>query len=73
MVLIEVYTLEDRRGFFRETYKGSEFEAHGLPATFVQDNPSHCSGIAATLLYWRERAEEDCFGAGWLLVHLGAS
>jgi len=39
--LIEVAAFGDQRGFFCETYKRSEFEHHGIPAVFVQDNFSH--------------------------------
>jgi dTDP-4-dehydrorhamnose 3,5-epimerase len=41
VILIEPKLIEDRRGFFLETYKQSEFEAIGILDTFVQDNHSH--------------------------------
>ncbi len=41
IILIEGQNLRDARGFFRETYKQSEFAANGIPFTFVQDNHSH--------------------------------
>lgn len=37
-VLVEARSFCDDRGFFLETFKGSEFAAHGIPGTFVQDN-----------------------------------
>jgi len=41
IVLVEALNRRDERGFFMETYKMSEFAAHGIPYTFVQDNLSH--------------------------------
>ncbi len=41
IVLIEAQRFGDDRGFFMETFKASEFAAHGIPSTFVQDNLSH--------------------------------
>jgi dTDP-4-dehydrorhamnose 3,5-epimerase len=38
VVLIEVDTYGDHRGFFRETYKESAFKEGGFPWTFVQAN-----------------------------------
>ena len=38
VVLIEVDTYGDHRGFFRETYKESAFAEGGFPWTFVQAN-----------------------------------
>lgn len=40
VILIEAPNLRDERGFFRETYKFSEFAAHGIGLPFVQDNHS---------------------------------
>ncbi len=39
--LIKPNSFPDRRGFFRELYKMSEFAANGLPTVFAQDNLSH--------------------------------
>ncbi len=41
VVLIEPQTNRDERGFFRETFKYSEFAALGIRDRFVQDNHSH--------------------------------
>jgi dTDP-4-dehydrorhamnose 3,5-epimerase len=40
IILIEAKKFSDDRGFFAETYKRSEFAAHGIPHTFVQSNSS---------------------------------
>ncbi len=40
VILIQPRLFADPRGFFLETYKYSEFQAHGIPETFVQDNHS---------------------------------
>ncbi len=52
VILIEPCTFPDARGFFRETYKSSEFAAQGLPTVFVQDNFSHSArGVVRGLHY----------------------
>ncbi len=38
--MIEAKVIEDKRGFFREMFKASEFEIRGVPFSFVQDNHS---------------------------------
>ena len=40
VVVIEPRVFPDERGFFMETYKRSEFAAHGIDETFVQCNQS---------------------------------
>jgi len=40
VILIQAPNWRDERGFFRETYKFSEFAAHGINLPFVQDNHS---------------------------------
>jgi len=40
MVLIEPMILKDKRGFFMETYRYSDFAAFGIKEYFVQDNHS---------------------------------
>ncbi|MBI4786131.1 MAG: dTDP-4-dehydrorhamnose 3,5-epimerase [Chloroflexi bacterium] len=52
LVLIEPSTQRDARGFFRETYKQSEFAANGIAAVFVQDNYSFSArGVLRGLHY----------------------
>ena len=43
MLLIEPVVFPDERGFFMETYKRSEFTAHGIGEPFVQANQSRSS------------------------------
>lgn len=43
LLLIEPLVFSDERGFFLETYKHSEFAAHGVGAYFVQANQSRSS------------------------------
>ena len=40
VIIIEPPVFPDNRGFFMETYKHSEFAAHGIAETFVQCNQS---------------------------------
>ena len=40
VILVEPRVFPDARGFFLETYKFSDFQAHGITETFVQDNHS---------------------------------
>jgi dTDP-4-dehydrorhamnose 3,5-epimerase len=55
VVLIEARQFGDARGFFAETYKHSEFAAHGIAATFVQDNWSHSArGVLRGLHYQKQ-------------------
>jgi len=42
LLIVESQIWKDERGFFVETYNRHPFEAHGVSATFVQDNLS-CS------------------------------
>ena len=42
----------DNRGYFFESFKSSDFEAHGLPSKFVQDNQAKSSkGVLRGLHY----------------------
>jgi len=41
VVVPEIF--QDSRGFFYETYRADQFEAMGLPTSFVQDNHSQSS------------------------------
>jgi dTDP-4-dehydrorhamnose 3,5-epimerase len=47
VVLIETKLIDDKRGFFQETFKASEFESHGVTSDFVQDN--HSRSLRRTL------------------------
>jgi dTDP-4-dehydrorhamnose 3,5-epimerase len=40
LILVKPQVFRDERGFFLETYKQSDFSAHGIPEDFVQDNHS---------------------------------
>jgi len=52
VVIIEPRVFSDERGFFMETYKRSEFTAHGIDEIFVQLNHSKSSkGILRGLHY----------------------
>jgi dTDP-4-dehydrorhamnose 3,5-epimerase len=52
VILVEARKLGDSRGFFAETYKLSEFAAHGIARPFVQDNLSHSAcGVLRGLHY----------------------
>jgi dTDP-4-dehydrorhamnose 3,5-epimerase len=54
VVLIEPRVFPDARGFFMETYKRSEFAAHGLDEVFVQCNQSRSTrGTLRGLHYQR--------------------
>jgi dTDP-4-dehydrorhamnose 3,5-epimerase len=47
VIAIEPHRFSDQRGFFSETYKRSEFYAHGIDVDFVQDN--HSRSVRGTL------------------------
>jgi len=52
VILIEPQIFSDERGYFMETYKGSDFVAHGILDHFVQDNHSHSKqGVLRGLHY----------------------
>jgi dTDP-4-dehydrorhamnose 3,5-epimerase len=54
VVLVTPRVFADDRGFFMETYKRSEFAAHGIDGPFVQDNHSHSvRGVLRGLHYQR--------------------
>lgn len=40
VVVIQPQVFGDSRGYFVETFKAPDFEAAGIPTTFVQDNES---------------------------------
>jgi len=43
VVVLVPEIFQDSRGFFCETFRADQFEAHGLPTLFVQDNHSRSS------------------------------
>jgi len=52
VVRIKPRSFGDKRGFFAETYKRSEFCANGIPNMFVQDNYSYSErGVLRGLHY----------------------
>jgi dTDP-4-dehydrorhamnose 3,5-epimerase len=52
LILIEAQIFGDDRGFFIETYKRSDFAAHGIHDAFVQCNRSHSArGVLRGLHY----------------------
>ena len=54
VVLIRAQAIEDRRGFFIETYKRSAFADAGIP-DFVQDNYSHSVRGVLRGLHYQKR------------------
>src|SRR5687767_14872487 len=55
VVLIQPRVFGDGRGFFMESYKRSEFTAHGIAEIFVQSNRSRsCGGVLRGLHYQKE-------------------
>lgn len=55
VILIEAQHFADDRGFFLEAYRLSEFIAHGIPQTFVQDNRSYSGrGVLRGLHYQKQ-------------------
>jgi dTDP-4-dehydrorhamnose 3,5-epimerase len=55
VMLIRPVVFRDRRGFFVESYKRSEFAAHGISDVFVQSNYSRSErGVLRGLHYQRE-------------------
>jgi dTDP-4-dehydrorhamnose 3,5-epimerase len=60
IVLVEPRPSVDDRGWFLESYKKSEFERHGIPFEFVQDNHSRsmAKGILRGLHFQKKPAEQ---------------
>jgi dTDP-4-dehydrorhamnose 3,5-epimerase len=59
VTLVKPRIFPDGRGFFIETFKKSDFAAHGVPADFVQDNHSKSSkGVLRGLHYQRGAAAQ---------------
>ncbi len=52
VVLVKLQGATDQRGFFREVYKASDFQAHGIAVSFVQENHSRSArGVLRGLHY----------------------
>jgi dTDP-4-dehydrorhamnose 3,5-epimerase len=63
LVLVELGTRGDDRGFFVERFKRSEFEAAGLPTDFAQDNHSRSApGVLRGLHYQYSPAQGKLVG-----------
>ncbi|MCX7642151.1 MAG: dTDP-4-dehydrorhamnose 3,5-epimerase [Elusimicrobiales bacterium] len=59
LILIKPKTFLDRRGFFRETFKKTDFENIGINVNFVQDNFSYSiKNVIRGLHYQREPKEQ---------------
>lgn len=59
VILIDVHAFKDERGFFKETYKQSEFVKNGITHSFVQDNHSRSKrGILRGLHYQKRPAAQ---------------
>jgi dTDP-4-dehydrorhamnose 3,5-epimerase len=55
VLLVEARIFGDERGFFMETYKRSDFAAHGIPDAFVQYNRSRSvRGVLRGLHYQKD-------------------
>ncbi len=53
--IIEYEKFADPRGFFMETYRKTEFSAHGIELPFLQDNLSHSiRGVLRGLHYQKD-------------------
>lgn len=55
LILIEATAFHDDRGYFLETYKRSDFAAHGIVENFVQDNASHSARGVLRGLHFQRR------------------
>lgn len=53
VILVEPRTIGDVRGFFRETYKASDFAASGIDVTIMQENHSHSIGGVVRGLHYQ--------------------
>ncbi|MDR5694490.1 MAG: dTDP-4-dehydrorhamnose 3,5-epimerase [Armatimonadota bacterium] len=59
VIEIQLVPHPDRRGFFAEIYRQSEFEAHGIRGPFVQDNRSRSfRGVLRGLHYQKAPAAQ---------------
>lgn len=55
MILVDIHSFGDERGWFRETYKQSDFRENGISERFVQENLSRSHrGVLRGLHFQRE-------------------
>ena len=59
VILIKPKVFEDKRGFFMETYKKTDFEAYGINTTFVQDNHSKSAYGVLRGLHFQKKPYEQ--------------
>lgn len=58
VILVDIKSYEDDRGFFMETYKAPDFEVGGIGCKFVQDNQSaSCRGVLRGLHFQLEHPQ----------------
>jgi len=58
VVVVDVKSYGDERGYFKETYKRPDFEAGGITCDFVQDNQSSsCRGVLRGLHFQIEHPQ----------------
>ncbi len=55
VIRVEAHALADRRGYFLETYRQSEFAAGGIRDLFVQDNYAHSIRGVLRGLHYQKR------------------
>ncbi|TMA63889.1 MAG: dTDP-4-dehydrorhamnose 3,5-epimerase [Deltaproteobacteria bacterium] len=60
VMVIDPRVFPDQRGFFMETYKCSEFAAHGITGTFVQCNHSKSSKGILRGLHYQKHPKAQC-------------
>jgi dTDP-4-dehydrorhamnose 3,5-epimerase len=54
VMIIEPRVFSDERGWFSETYRRTDFEAHGIKLGFVQDNHSRSTGATLRGLHFQK-------------------
>jgi dTDP-4-dehydrorhamnose 3,5-epimerase len=58
VIEVQPDVFSDERGFFLEAYNAARYEAHGIPAAFVQDNRSRSAqGVLRGLHYQIRQAQ----------------
>jgi dTDP-4-dehydrorhamnose 3,5-epimerase len=57
VILIQPRIGQDNRGYFRETFKASEFAAFGLSTQFVQSNHSHSTRNVVRALHYQKNPQ----------------